>query len=356
MKQSVFLSLYEKLESLVQRLPDGLRAPILREITPIKTLFLLQRPPRLVLLGDRAASRTALVNALFGEAIARAEEDAVQSSAWQEFARAGRGTLRVLDARRPSALASLSRALGAETPDLYLFLHDGAAGDRGLAEDLDHALAVIEYADRNHAPRSAIIGVPVNDDAAPAFEALQGRRDLAARTSSIVALTHAGLLSESIAMELPPESQLEMARLSGNKDLQRQIAQIVIKSVTAMCAAVAAQPIPLADFPILTSLQAAMVASIMHVSGREMSAKRAAEFLAAVGANIGTGLLLRESARAAAKLVPIWGSAISGGVAGAGTYAIGRAAVAFFIDGLSITDARDVFRRRRKEKTPQRLE
>ncbi len=348
MKQSIFLSIYEKLEALVQRLPDGLRAPILREITPIKTLFLLQRPPRIVLLGDRAASRTALVNALFGETVARPEEDAVQSTSWQEFARSGRGTLRVLDARRPAALAALSRALGAEPPDLFLFLHESSAGARGLADDLDHAAAIIAFTDRNHDARPTIVGVPIRDDDAAAFDALQGRRDLAARTSSVVALAHAGLLSQNIALELPPESQLEMARLSGNKELQRQIAQIVIKSVTAMCAAVAAQPIPLADFPILTSLQAAMVASIMHVSGREMNAKRAAEFLAAVGANIGTGLILREGARAAAKLVPIWGSAISGGVAGAGTYAIGRAAVAFFIDGVSITDARGIFRSKRK--------
>ena len=350
MKQSLFLSIYEKLESLVQRLPEGLRAPILREITPIKTLFLLQRPPRIVLLGDRAASRTALVNALFGEVVARDGEDSVQSTSWQEFARSGRGALRVLDARRPSALAGLSRALGTETPDLYLFLHDGSAGEHGLAEDLDHAAAVIEFADRNHTTRPAIVGVPLKADATTAFDALQARSDLAARTSSVVALAQAGLLSESTAHELPPEAQLEMARLSGNKDLQKQIAQILVKSVTAMSAAVAAQPIPLADFPILTALQSAMVGSIMHVSGREVNAKRAAEFLAAVGANIGTGIVLREGARAAVKLVPIWGSAISGAVAGAGTYAIGRAAVAFFIEGVSIGDARSIFRRKKKEK------
>jgi hypothetical protein len=102
MKPTVFLSLYEKLEALVQRLPEGLRAPILREITPIKTLFLLQRPPRIVLLGDRAASRTALVNALFGTDVARDGEDAVQSASWQTFAQRGRGALQVLDARRPA--------------------------------------------------------------------------------------------------------------------------------------------------------------------------------------------------------------------------------------------------------------
>ncbi len=350
MKPSAFLSLYEKLESLVQRLPEGLRAPILREITPIKTLFLLQRPPRIVLLGDRSASRTALINALFGAAVAREGEDAVQSAAWQAYGLRGRGLLRLLDARRPAQLAGLSRALGAEAPDLYLFLHDATTGDRGLSEDLDHAAEVVDFADRAHEVRPRLVGVPVNADAVLAFDALHARRVLAARTSSIVTMTHAGLLSESIAIELPPEAQLEMARLSGNKELQKQIAQVVIKSVTAMCGAVAAQPIPLADFPILTSLQAAMVASIMHVSGREMSAKLAGEFLAALGANIGTGLVLREGARAAVKLVPVWGSAISGAVAAAGTYGLGRAAVAYFIEGVSLADARGIFRRKRKEK------
>ena len=347
MKPSLFLSLYEKLESLVHRLPEGLRAPILREITPVKTLFLLQRPPRVVLLGERAASRTALVNALFGSAIAHPDEDAVQSAAWQDFVQRGRGTLRVLDARRPAQLAGLTRTLNAEAPDLYLFLQSSA---QSLAAELDHAVSVIDFADRAHAARPKLVGVPSNADATLAFDALHAHPSLAARTSSVVTLTHAGLLSESIAIELPPESQLEMARLSGNRALQKQIAQVVIKSITAICAAVGAQPIPLADFPIITSLQAAMVASIMHVSGREMSAKLAAEFIAALGANIGTGLVLRESARAAVKLVPVWGNAISGAVAAAGTYAIGRAAVAYFIEGVSLVDARGVFRRKRKEK------
>jgi uncharacterized protein (DUF697 family) len=60
--------------------------------------------------------------------------------------------------------------------------------------------------------------------------------------------------------------------------------------------------------------------------------------------------VLREGARAAAKFVPVWGNAISGAVAGAGTYAMGRAAAAFFIEGVSIGDARNIFRR--KKETP----
>jgi uncharacterized protein (DUF697 family) len=155
--------------------------------------------------------------------------------------------------------------------------------------------------------------------------------------------------AELVAIELPGEAQLEMARLSGNRALQKQIAQVIIKSVTAICTAVGAQPIPLADFPILTSFQATMVAAIMHISGREMSAKLAGEFMAAVGANVGLGLALREGARAVVKLIPGWGNAISGAVAGAGTYSIGQAAVAYFIEGISLKDARGVFRNRKKE-------
>jgi uncharacterized protein (DUF697 family) len=181
--------------------------------------------------------------------------------------------------------------------------------------------------------------------------ALHSHQPLSDRMVGTVALDSGfDRLAELIALELPSEAQLEMARLSGNRAMQKQIAQVLIKSVTAICAAIGAQPIPLADFPILASLQATMVASIMHIAGREWSPKLAAEFLGALGANLGVGFALRETARAAAKFVPMWGNAISGAVAGAGTYAMGRAAAAYFIEGVSLDDARGIFRRRKKEK------
>jgi hypothetical protein len=46
-------------------------------------------------------------------------------------------------------------------------------------------------------------------------------------------------------------------------------------------------------------------------------------------------LVFRETARAAVKILPVWGNMISGGVAGAGTYALGRAAIAYYIEGKS---------------------
>ncbi|MDR3402427.1 MAG: hypothetical protein P4L99_08005 [Chthoniobacter sp.] len=359
MKPSTFLPLYEKLEALVNKLPQGLQTPILREITPIKTLFLMQRPPRIVLVGPNGAGKAELVAALFGAEVFRPGEENLSDGHWQTIGRAGRGSLRLLDARRPISLPLLRDTLTQEPPDLFVFARPAGKIDDTLAADLDHATQLLPIVTPRDGVSPKLLGLLLpgaSSDTEAARQELHAvlhtRPELSARMVGTLALSAdaAGQrLAELIAIELPAEAQLEMARLSGNRALQKQIAQVIIKSVTAICTAIGTQPIPLADFPILTSLQATMVAGIMHISGREMSAKLAAEFMAAVGANVGLGLALREGARAAVKLLPGWGNAISGAVAGAGTYSIGHAAVGYFIEGVSLQDARGIFRRRKKE-------
>ena len=358
MTPSSFLSLYDKLEKLVRRLPEGLQQPILREITPIKTLFLLQRPPRIVLVGPGGAGKAELVCALFNAELLKPGEENLNEGTWVKFSRGGQGALQLLDARRPVSQQLVKAAIAEQAPDLFVFVRPARQIDDALAADLEHAEQLLSYAESRHEGRARVLGVLLAGEAGADHElarqdlnaCLHTREAISARMLGTVALGAAGAasrLAELVAVELPGEAQLEMARLSGNKELQRQIGQVVIKSVTAICAAIGAQPIPLADFPILTALQGLLVASIMHVSGREMSTKLGAEFIAAIGANLGAGLVLREGARAAAKLVPLWGNAVSGAVAGAGTYAIGRAASAYFIEGLSLADARTIFRRKK---------
>lgn len=359
MKPSSFLPLYEKLEALVNKLPSGLQQPILREITPIKTLFLLQRPPRIALVGPNGAGKAELLAALFGAEVFLPGEENLSDSHWQTIGRAGRGNLLLLDARRPASLPLLREALTQEPPDLFIFARSAGPIDDSLSADLDHAMQLLPVVTPKEGPVPKLLGLLLpgaGGDVEAARQELHSvlhtRPELSARMAGTLALHGDPVgqrLAELIAIEIPPEAQLEMARLSANHTLQKQIAQVVIKSVTAICTAIGAQPIPLADFPILTSLQATMVAGIMHISGREMSAKLAAEFMGAVGANVGLGLALREGTRAAVKLLPGWGNAISGAVAGAGTYSIGHAAVAYFIEGVSIKDARGVFKRGKKE-------
>ena len=116
-----------------------------------------------------------------------------------------------------------------------------------------------------------------------------------------------------------------------------------MKSFTAVCSVIGVQPIPLADLPILTAIQTLMVGMIVHVSGRRLSPRLVAEFFGALGVNFGIGLAFRQGARALLKVVPVWGHAISGAMAGAGTYAIGRAAIAYFIDDAPRDEARRIF-------------
>ena len=83
------------------------------------------------------------------------------------------------------------------------------------------------------------------------------------------------------------------------REAQAKIAQTLVKSTAAVCGALGAQPIPLADLPFLLTFQLAMVSGIIYISGREMSLKLGTEFLGTMGINFGLGLALREGARAA---------------------------------------------------------
>jgi len=157
-----------------------------------------------------------------------------------------------------------------------------------------------------------------------------------------------GLLSV-LTEQLPNQAKVEMIRISRDREAQHHVAQMLIKSTTAICTAIGAQPIPLADLPVLTALQVMMVSGIMYISGRERSLRAATEFMTAVGANVGAGMLLREGARAILKFFPGWGNVVCGMVAGAGTYAIGRSASAFFIGGVSLKDARQKYLAARKK-------
>ncbi|MDQ2919377.1 MAG: hypothetical protein M3R10_05825, partial [Verrucomicrobiota bacterium] len=152
-----------------------------------------------------------------------------------------------------------------------------------------------------------------------------------------------------LTRELPNEARIKMVRLSRDRTAQKEIAQQLIKSTTAICGAIGMQPIPLADLPILTTLQLVMISGIMDVSGRERSLRAATEFVAAIGVNVGAGMVLREGTRAVLKFFPGWGNVVCGMVAGAGTYGLGRAAAAYFIEGVSLKDARLTYRRSRRK-------
>ncbi|MFL6531678.1 MAG: hypothetical protein ACJ8KX_14520, partial [Chthoniobacterales bacterium] len=81
----------------------------------------------------------------------------------------------------------------------------------------------------------------------------------------------------------------------------------------------------------------------------------ATEFVGALGVNVGAGMMLREGARAVLKFFPGWGNVVCGMVAGAGTYALGRAAIVYFLEGFTLKEARRIYLSSRKKRSQPRL-
>ncbi len=378
MNQPLLLHVVERLESFIGRLPATIQKPILNELTPLKQLFLQQRPPRFLFTGPSKTTIGQIVAALFpGFVNLESPERSTETRLWQEFSLPDRGTISVLDARDIGThLAEDIRTELERLPADFLFFVADAEQRKIRKGSLENAVTVLGWNDRKRSG-TEVIGIVLSQTAGETSQARELKNEASERAATLKTLLESSLESNQglaggfavggqeeaqavislIAPRLPNEARLEMARISGNRASQAEIAQLLVKSTTAICTAIGAQPIPLADLPILTTLQLVMVSGIMYVSGRERSLRAATEFIAALGVNVGAGMLFRQGARAILKFFPGWGNLVSGMVAGAGTYAIGRAAIAYFLEGASLSDARRTYlTSRRKSPRPALLD
>lgn len=375
MNRPSLLHVVERLESLVGKLPTAIQKPILSELTPLKELFLQQRPPRLLFSGSDKASLKEIIHALLPGIGPEMAHNSIETNRWQDLHLVDRGTISILDAREAnkSADALVQSELRRQPADIILFLDEDDGARRTRKSYIDNLVSCLNWNDKTR-PDTKLIGLviaeakPSNagnhqlDDAeaigrvARLQSALESQSVMPDRLLWIFSLHSSSKLGHRpmtvlsmLARELPNEARIELARVSRDREAQAEIAQVLVKSTTAICTAIGAQPIPLADLPILTTLQLVMVSGIMYLSGRERSLRAATEFVGALGANVGAGMLLREGARVILKFFPGWGNVVCGMVAGAGTYAIGRAAIAFFLEGLSLKESRRMYLASRKK-------
>ena len=380
MKTPSLLQVVERLERLAGRLPSRIRNAVLSEVTPLKQLFLQQRPPRFLFAGSANVPAGKIVSALFGSTEFAAPDAAAPLSRWFEVDFPERGKISIIDVRGivDSAAIHARDELKYRAADVIFLIRDEQIAQEGREfADLN---SYLNWNETLESDRKIIeIVVPPLEMIAPrdhnAFGAARdngvARSSLARHGAFLETLrlvpvdngrafelppAEARRLMSILARELPNEARMEMIRISRDREAQREVAQLLVKSTTAVCTAIGAQPIPLADLPILTSLQLTMVSGIMYVSGRERSLRASAEFAGALGANVGAAMLLREGARAVLKFFPGWGNVVCGLVAGSGTYAIGRAATAYFIEGVSLKDARRTYLKSRKKRRRRELE
>ena len=352
MNRDNLLSLYDRLTKLVEKLPGGLQKPILRELVPIRDLFLEQRPARILLLGGSGKSVPEFLNSVAGVTVETGETD----NGWRSYRVPDRGEILILDARLDTPQAIFESALTRFAPDTALFLKESAEDEAGFELAASRMAACPK--------ETPLIGISFGGDQVRAGlkALLSAQRDFSTRLVTVCGPELGDSVPEAVCAALPNVARLEFARLTGAKEAQAQIAGSLLKSFTAVCGVIGLQPIPLADLPVLTALQSLMVGLIIYTTGKPVTARTFGEFLGALGLNLGAGILFRESARAIIRIVPVWGNAVSGMVAGAGTYAIGRAAIAYFVEGIPISEAKklfhkllpgwDAFKRRRLPKLP----
>jgi uncharacterized protein (DUF697 family) len=105
------------------------------------------------------------------------------------------------------------------------------------------------------------------------------------------------------------------------QDLYAQHALPHILGYSSLAATAGAIPIPWLDLLIIPSIQTRMIYHLARFYGQPMTANRFLELAGSMGA----GLLMRQAVREVVKFIPYVGSVAGSALAGASTFALGKA-------------------------------
>src|SRR2546430_11271722 len=96
MNQSTLVQIAERLESLAGKLPEKIRRPVLRELTPLKQLFLQQRRPRFLFIGSSKTPMQKIIDLLFAPTDERVNVTVTAVHRWTDWTIPGHGTISIL--------------------------------------------------------------------------------------------------------------------------------------------------------------------------------------------------------------------------------------------------------------------
>lgn len=369
------------------------------EINSIVQDIQRRRPPRMVLIGRSGVGKSSLINAMFGSYLA--ETSAVEVGTIEHevfrYTKNGKVLFEVIDTRglheniqanEKTAEEAIREVIKAFKPDAFLLLT--SAVDRstlkadaeslfGLTRKMKDTPPIItvvtrvdeleparlkaasEYSNEKIAQieqkkgqvekvlkqagikQSAVVPVSsyIEWSANHPSQLAQGEREqLTIAFDGRYNIDHLLEVIENqvafhVALDVMMNAQIEKA--------VEKIAETFVKRFSAASGLVGASPIPVADVLILLPLQIVEVSLIAYLSGNKVDGKAAREFITSLGAVFIFGFSLRFVAQQGSKLlniIPGAGSAISGTVAYTGTYSIGKAAIAYYIKGKSLDEAK----------------
>ena len=305
---------WRDLLAVLDRVPfvSGLK----RDIASLASLVYERRAPRLMVIGGDRGRRDALATALVGAPPAK-------DNAWNVIEDEGR----TLEWAGIDADFDLRPLLDAHVPDVVIAFAKSDEAARGLGHHLESLTRAIQP----HDDLKPVAMVFLEDGSTQARDATREQLKEASLSCEIHVDTRA--LSEAIVPALPESAQVEGARaLPLATASRRAVASSVVRCCSTLAITVAITPLPLSDIAVLAPLQAMMVTTLAYLSGRAWDRRTASEWVTSVGVVGGAGLGMRWGAQQIVKLVPGMGSIASAAIAGAGTLAVGRSALKYFLD------------------------
>lgn len=342
MANSVKKVALDQLVKVLDRVP--IVSGVKNDLSGLRALLYDRRAPRIAALGLPSSGRSSLIRTLIerGDGHEAVHADHGQ---WVHIEHIGaKIDWMEVDVDAPDAITQWEDALAQAEPDLVLLMVE--------PNKLDEAASIVDQASR------LLSRVPMGEGGCRVFPLLthsdlvgEGAKDVEAARRQFAKVVRAAIpkadppravstiseeglegLSEAIVRAMREEAQLETARaLTRAKAARIRIGNEIVQACTAVSVTVGVTPIPFSDMVLLGPLQAMMVSSLAYLSGRTWGKKTVAEWLASLGVVGGIGMGLRFSAQTIAKFVPGAGNAVSAGVAGAGTTAMGQSAIKYFL-------------------------
>jgi uncharacterized protein (DUF697 family)/predicted GTPase len=137
-------------------------------------------------------------------------------------------------------------------------------------------------------------------------------------------------LRQSIMDHLPKACRQTLLALDATthefRDAALKRAMPLILSYSTLAAGAGAIPVPFVDLLLIPGIQAKMVHALANSYGQPMSTERIWE----IASSIGSGVMARQAAREAAKVIPGIGTAAGAALAWGLTFALGRAFCQYF--------------------------
>ncbi|VVE52247.1 GTPase Era [Pandoraea horticolens] len=352
---------------------------LLSHLDEIKRIVVDKRPPRLAVVGRRGAGKSALFNALVDRKILlEGEVDTTSTCSWQSYKLQDEVEISWIDTPglgagqlKTERVQLLQLEFGRRPPDVLIFVHKASEVDSDIDATLDDLQQIVECTGEESARAELIVvlnqvdGIRSPLDLVPPYTKEKQDRIALIQKKLEWHLERRGIkykcvvpavayfddehdlrfniegVATEIGRSIPSEAMLGASAALKFNGFKREIASKIVSLCAVAASCIALIPIPLSDIIPLTALQALMISLIGVLGGKTLSDIEIREFIVALGLLVATATAARQIVRT---VLPLLGTGVSVAVAGATTRGIGAAAIAHYIDGESLHEARKKLR------------